>query len=352
MSIGKSRWQKHERLPVNILVTGAAGFIGAALCKQLLRRGARVTGVDNFSEYYDPALKRARVAQFDGDHNFDFIKLDITAREDLATLFREQKFDTVAHLAAQAGVRYSLENPAAYVDANLAGFGNILENCRRANIKHLVFASSRSVYGGAARLPLSENDPADHPLSLYAASKKANELMAHCYAHLHRLPCTGLRFFTVYGPWGRPDMAFFKFAELMLRGAPIPVFHRGDLARDFTFIDDAVEGVLRVLDAPAAPDPAHNPRAPKPSTSDAPYKIYNLGCGRRVQLRDYIRALENALGVKAKWEMLPMQAGDVTETQADMRAFEKDFGFTPSTSVETGLTAFAEWYQTYRRLQS
>jgi len=244
-------------------------------------------------------------------------------------------------------VRYSLENPAAYVDANLAGFGNILEGCRRAGVGHLVFASSSSVYGAGAKLPFSEDDAADHPLSPYAASKKANELMAHSYAHLHRLPCTGLRFFTVYGPWGRPDMAFFKFAALMLRGEPIPVYNRGALTRDFTYIDDAVEGVVRVLDAPAAPDPEYDAHAPRPCASDAPYRIYNLGNGEQVHLRDGIRALEAAFGVKARCEMLPMQAGDAAATQADMRAFRAAFGFTPATPVGRGLAAFADWYRAY-----
>ncbi|MGR3913307.1 MAG: NAD-dependent epimerase/dehydratase family protein [Gammaproteobacteria bacterium] len=337
---------------MHTLVTGAAGFIGAALCERLLARGGRVTGIDNLSDYYDVALKRARLAHITqssgGKHPaFAFHRLDIANRADVASLFRAHRFDTVAHFAAQAGVRYSLENPAAYADANLAGFGNILEGCRHAGVAHLLFASSSSVYGANAKLPFAETDAADHPLSPYAASKRANELMAHAYAHLYRLPCTGLRFFTVYGPCGRPDMAFFKFAALMLRGRPIPVYNRGALARDFTYIDDAVEGVVRALDAPAAPDPRYDARAPSACASNAPYRIYNLGNGRQVQLRDAISALEAAFGVTAQCEMLPMQAGDAAATQADMRAFHAAFGFTPATPLARGLAAFADWYRAH-----
>lgn len=332
---------------MNVLVTGGAGFIGAALCHRLLARGDLVLAVDNLSDYYDVGLKKARLERLRAHPAFAFRQLDIAERGAVAALFDESRFDTVAHLAAQPGVRYSLENPAVYVDTNLVGFGNVLEGCRHGGVGHLVYASSSSVYGANARLPFAEDDAVDHPVSLYAATKKANELMAHAYAHLYRLPCTGLRFFTVYGPWGRPDMAFFKFAELMLRGRPIPVYNHGELTRDFTYIDDVVEGIVRALDTPAAPHPDYDARAPKPSISAAPYRLYNLGNGGQVHLMDYIRALENALGVTAKYQMLPMQAGDVAATRADAGALDAQFGFTPATSIEDGLAAFAEWYRDY-----
>ena len=351
-ALGDDHWRlalakTDEYSPMNILVTGGAGFIGAALCERLLARGERVVAVDNLSSYYEVSLKRARLERLLAHDNFSFEQLDIAERDAIEALFGAHKFDAVIHLAAQAGVRYSLENPAAYIDANLVGFGTILEGCRNSGVAHLVFASSSSVYGASPRLPFSENHAVDHPLSLYAATKKANELMAHAYAHLYRLPCTGLRFFTVYGPWGRPDMAFFKFAGLMLKGAPIPVYNHGNLSRDFTYIDDIVEGIVRVLDTPAQPDPAYDAHAPNPASGDAPFRIYNLGNGGRVELMDYIRALEKALGVKAKYEMLPMQAGDVAATAADMDALSRDFDFTPRTSVEDGLAAFAKWYREY-----
>lgn len=323
---------------MKVLVTGAAGFIGAALCARLLARGDHVVAVDNMSDYYDVGLKEARVENLRTaatKNAFDFRRLDVADRAAVAALFSEEKFDAVMHMAAQAGVRYSLDNPSAYIDANLVGFGNILEGCRRGEVAHLVYASSSSVYGNAPP-PLAESDRVDAPVSLYAATKKANELMAHSYSHLYRLRCTGLRFFTVYGPWGRPDMAFFKFAQLMLAGRPIPVYNRGDLSRDFTYIDDVAEGVVHVLDAPPGID-----------SDAAPHKIYNLGNGKQVQLMDYIRALEVALGVEAQCEMLPMQAGDVKSTCADTQALAADFGFTPSTSVQDGLAAFADWYRAY-----
>ena len=335
---------------MNVLVTGGAGFIGAALCHRLLERGDKVLAIDNLSDYYDVSLKQARLERLLTRDAFSFRRLDIADRGGVEDLFRAQEFDAVAHLAAQAGVRYSLENPAAYIDANLLGFGNVLEGCRRAGgsgVGHLVYASSSSVYGANTRLPFSESDPADHPVSLYAATKKANELMAHTYAHLYRLPCTGLRFFTVYGPWGRPDMAFFKFADLMLSGRPIPVYNHGDLTRDFTYIDDIVEGIVRVLDTPATAARGYDARAPNPAVSDAPFRLYNLGNGARVQLMDYIHALESALGVTAQYEMLPMQAGDVAATHADMDALSEDFGYLPATAIEDGLAAFAKWYRTY-----
>ena len=335
---------------MNVLVTGGAGFIGAALCRRLLERGDRVCAVDNLSSYYDVSLKQARLDRLSGSgrDDFTFRQLDIAGRDAMRELFDAQPFDAVMHLAAQAGVRHSLDNPAAYVDANLVGFGNVLEGCRHGGVKHLVYASSSSVYGNRGeQLPLAESNPVDHPVSLYAATKKANELMAHAYAHLYRLPCTGLRFFTVYGPWGRPDMAFFKFTKLMLEGRPIPVYNHGNLARDFTYIDDVTTGIVRALDTPARADPAYDARAPNPAASDAPFRVYNLGNGAQVQLMDYIHALEAALGVKARCEMLPMQAGDVSATRADTRALAADFDFQPATSIEDGLAAFAEWYRAY-----
>ena len=331
---------------MKILVTGAAGFIGAALCRRLLARGDAVAAVDNINDYYDVTLKQARLDCIAKDNHahFEFEKMDIADRRAVAKLFAAQKFDAVIHLAAQAGVRYSLENPAAYVDANLVGFGNILEACRRAEVKHLLFASSSSVYGGNLRMPFGETDNTDRPLSLYAASKKANELMAHSYAHLYRLRCTGLRFFTVYGPWGRPDMAFFKFAELMLAGRAIPIYNHGDLARDFTYIDDVVESVVRILDAPASPNSSDR------TDKSPPYQLYNIGNGKCVPLMEYIRALEAALNVRAEYEMLPMQAGDVAATFADTDALARDFDFRPATSIENGLAAFADWYRDYYRI--
>ena len=317
-----------------ILVTGGAGFIGAALCARLLARGNRVLAIDNLSDYYDVGLKQSRVENLCAHDTFEFRKMDIAAHHEKSVnhLFAAHNFDAVVHLAAQAGVRYSLDNPSAYVDSNLVGFANILQGCRNAGIAHLIYASSSSVYGANTKLPFAECDTTDQPLSLYAATKKANELMAHAYAHLYDLPCTGLRFFTVYGPWGRPDMAFFKFAELMLRDHAIPVYNHGDLTRDFTYIDDTVECVVRVIDAP--------PQKTR-------HKIYNIGNGQQVKLMDYIHALEAALGVKARYEMLPMQDGDVAATRADTTAFAADFGFTPSTFIEHGLATFVAWYRDY-----
>lgn len=322
---------------MRILVTGAAGFIGAALCGRLLDRGDQVFAVDNLNDYYEVSLKLARLVRLQKNDSFTFHQIDVADRAAMESLFAEHKFEMVMHLAAQAGVRYSLENPSAYIDSNLVGFGNILEGCRHNDVQHLVYASSSSVYGGNTTLPFSENHVVDRPVSLYAATKKSNEMMAHAYAHLYNLRCTGLRFFTVYGPWGRPDMAFFKFTDLMLKGQPIPVYNHGKLTRDFTYIDDIVEGVLSVLDKPAV-----NAEPVEP-----PFKIYNLGCGKRIQLMDYIHALENALGVKAEYEMMPMQAGDVSDTNADMSHMMEDFNFQPSISIEHGLAAFAEWYRDY-----
>lgn len=332
---------------MHILITGAAGFIGAALAERLLARGDEVVGIDNLNDYYDVSLKQTRLARLSGHERFRFERLDIVDRPAMERLFREQSFDAVMHLAAQAGVRYSIENPAAYIDANLVGFGNVLEGCRRSGVKHLVFASSSSVYGANTKLPFSEHDNVDHPVSLYAATKKANELMAHCYAHLYGLPCTGLRFFTVYGPWGRPDMALFKFTKGILEGKPIPVFNHGKMIRDFTYIDDIVEGVVRTIDRPARSDPHWNGERPDSATSYAPYRIYNIGNNRPVELMRYIEVLEQCLGKKAILELLPMQPGDVPATYADTRDLEHDVGFKPSTPIETGVARFVEWYKKY-----
>ena len=326
------------------MITGAAGFIGSTLAKRLLERGDTVTGVDNLNDYYDVSLKEARLARLTSSSHFSFIKADIADRDVISALFAGNAFDSVVNLAAQAGVRYSIENPAAYIDANLVGFGNILEGCRHNGIGHLVYASSSSVYGSNTKLPFSEKDNVDHPISLYAASKKANELMAHAYAHLYGLPTTGLRFFTVYGPWGRPDMALFKFTKGILEGQPIPVYNRGQMVRDFTYIDDIVEGVIHVLDQP--PGKGEGVSEPDRSAS-APWRIYNIGNSSRVQLMDYIQALEKALGRKATLELLPMQDGDVPATEADVSALESDFGYRPQVAVEEGVKRFVEWYRSY-----
>ena len=326
------------------MITGAAGFIGSTLAKRLLERGDTVTGVDNLNDYYDVSLKEARLARLTSSSHFSFIKADIADRDVMSALFAGNAFDSVVNLAAQAGVRYSIENPAAYIDTNLVGFGNILEGCRQGGIRHLVYASSSSVYGSNTKLPFSEKDNVDHPISLYAASKKANELMAHAYAHLYGLPTTGLRFFTVYGPWGRPDMALFKFTKGILEGQPIPVYNRGQMVRDFTYIDDIVEGVIHVLDQP--PGKGEGVNEPDRSAS-APWRIYNIGNSARVQLMDYIRALEKALGRKATLELLPMQDGDVPATEADVSALESDFGYRPQVGVEEGIKRFVEWYRSY-----
>lgn len=328
-----------------ILITGAAGFIGAELALRLLAQGDQVVGIDNLNDYYDVALKQARLDRARQHPNFAFRHLDLADRPAIAKLFASHQFDAVVNLAAQAGVRYSLQNPQAYVDANLVGFGNILEGCRHTKVGHLVFASSSSVYGANTKLPFCESDNVDHPVSLYAASKKANELMAHSYAHLYGLPCTGLRFFTVYGPWGRPDMAYFSFTRKILAGEPIPVFNSGQMMRDFTYIDDIVEGVARVIAKPAAASPEWSGEAPDPATSYAPYRIYNIGNNQPVQLLDFIRVLERCLGRQAELELLPMQPGDVKATMADISALEAAVGFRPSTSIEVGLQRFASWYR-------
>ena len=333
-----------------VLITGAAGFIGSTLALRLLERGDRVTGIDNLNDYYEVSLKKARLARLEKNRAFRFHLLDIVDRKAMSDLFAAERFDAVVHLAAQAGVRYSIENPAAYVDANLLGFGNVIEGARRGKAGHLVFASSSSVYGANVKLPFAESDSVDHPVSLYAATKKANELMAHSYAHLYRLPCTGLRFFTIYGPWGRPDMALFKFTRAMLAGEPIPVFNRGEMVRDFTYVDDVVEGVIRAMEQPAAPDAAWRAETPDAATSSAPYRIYNIGNNSPVQLMRYIEVLEQSLGIKAKCEMLPMQAGDVPATSADISRLQAAVGYRPGTPVEVGVKRFVEWYREYYKI--
>ncbi len=330
-----------------ILVTGAAGFIGYHVSKLLLERGDDVIGLDNLNPYYDPALKLARLERLKTFEKFTFEKIDLGDAAGIEALFAKRKPKRVVNLAAQAGVRYSIDNPRAYVESNLAGFLNILEGCRHHGVEHLVFASTSSVYGLNTRQPFSEHDSVDHPMSLYAATKKANEVMAHSYAHLFRLPCTALRFFTVYGPWGRPDMALFKFTRGILAGEPIPVFNRGEMVRDFTYIDDIAEGVVRTLDRPAAPNEEWDGAKPDPATSLAPYRVFNIGNNRPVPLMDYIGALEKALGRKATLDLLPMQAGDVPSTMADVTELEKATGYRPRTTVDVGVARFVEWYREF-----
>lgn len=327
-----------------ILVTGAAGFIGFHVTRRLLSQGRRVVGVDSLTPYYDPALKDARRAELAKSNHFDFVKLDLADRDATHKLFRDYGFPYVVHLAAQAGVRHSISHPEAYVDANLQGFANVLEGCRHNGCKHLIFASSSSVYGANTKLPFRASDNVDHPISMYAASKKANELMAHSYAHLFRLPVTGLRFFTVYGPWGRPDMALFLFTKAILEGRPIDVFNHGQMVRDFTYIDDIVEGVIRVSDRTAEPAPDFDSSNPDPATSNAPYRVFNIGNNQPTPLMDYISALESALGMKANKNFLPMQAGDVPATAANTDALNEWVGFKPGTAVTTGIANFVAWY--------
>jgi len=330
-----------------ILVTGAAGFIGFTLSKRLLERGDEVVGLDNLNDYYDVNLKLSRLKQITMQENFKPVRLDLADRDGMARLFKEENFDVVVNLAAQAGVRYSLINPHAYVDTNLVGFVNILEGCRHNNIKHLVFASSSSVYGANTHMPFSVHHNVDHPVSLYAASKKANELMAHTYASLFKLPSTGLRFFTVYGPWGRPDMALFIFTKAILEDKPIDVFNFGRMQRDFTYIDDIVEGVVRVIDRIPGPNPEWSGNNPDPSSSYAPYKLYNIGNNNPVELMHFIEVLEDCLGKKAEKNLLPIQAGDVPATYADVDDLINDVGFKPSTTIESGIKKFVEWYKAY-----
>ena len=335
---------------MKILVTGAAGFIGSTLSHRLLERGDEVLGFDNLNDYYDPSLKEARLARLQGKPGFRFIRADLEDREAVDRAFREFKPDRVVALAAQAGVRYSLENPRAYIDANIVGFLNILEACRHIGCEHLVYASSSSVYGANRKLPFAVEDSVDHPVSLYAASKKANELMAHTYSHLYNIPTTGLRFFTVYGPWGRPDMALFLFTRKILAGEPIEVFNNGRHSRDFTYIDDIVEGVIRTLDRVPGPDPTYDPLQPTPASSTAPYRVYNIGNSQPVELLRYIEVLEDALGRKAEMHMLPLQPGDVPDTFADVTALQRDTGYTPATPIETGVRRFVEWYRDYYKI--
>jgi len=335
---------------VIILVTGAAGFIGSHVAARLLARGDTVIGLDNLNDYYDVTLKEARLARLTSQPGFRFVKLDVADRDGMTAMFERQRPDRIVHLAAQAGVRYSLQNPHAYVDSNLAGFMNVLEGSRHLNIAHLVYASSSSVYGGNTRMPFSEHDNIDHPVSLYAATKKANELMAHTYSHLFRVPTTGLRFFTVYGPWGRPDMALFLFTNAILDGRPIEVFNHGRMVRDFTYVDDIVEGVVRVVDRPAEPNPAFDSMSPDPATSNAPYRVFNIGNSRPTPLAEYIEALEDALGRKAEKNYLPMQPGDVPATSANTDELDAWVGFKPGTPVREGVRRFVEWYRGYYRV--
>ena len=332
---------------MKILVTGAAGFIGSALSIRLLDRGDEVIGIDNLNDYYDPKLKEARMARHLDHPNFTHVNINLEDREGIKHLFEKEKPQGVVNLAAQAGVRYSIENPLAYVDTNLVGFAHILEGCRHNNVEHFVYASSSSVYGSNTNMPFSIHDNVDHPLSLYAATKKANELMAHTYSNLYNLPTTGLRFFTVYGPWGRPDMALFKFTKAMLEGESIPVFNYGKHRRDFTYIDDIVEGVIRVLDRPAPPNPDWDGANPDSGTSKAPWRVYNIGNNSPVELMDYIGALEEALGVEADKEMLPLQDGDVPDTYANVDDLVKEFGYKPDMSVKQGVTNFVKWYKDF-----
>ena len=330
-----------------ILVTGAAGFIGFHLSKRLLEDGCRVIGIDNLSPYYDVTLKEARLARLTPFQTFSFYQVDLSEKEKIEKIFSSIQFDTVVHLAAQAGVRYSLENPEAYVNSNLVGFIHILEGCRHHGVKHLVFASSSSVYGANTLMPFSVHHNIDHPVSLYAATKKANELMAHTYSHLFKLPCTGLRFFTVYGPWGRPDMALFLFTKAISEGNPIKVFNHGEMLRDFTYIDDIVEGVVRVMGRLPEPDPTWTGDRPDPGTSYAPYKIYNIGNNNPVKLLDFIHIIEKSLGKSAEKEFVDLQPGDVPKTYANIDDLIKDVGFRPRTPIEVGIKRFISWYEGY-----
>ncbi|MDB2605035.1 NAD-dependent epimerase [Gammaproteobacteria bacterium] len=329
------------------LITGASGFIGSALAIKLLSRGDKVVGIDNHNDYYDPKLKEDRLARHIDHKNYTHLRLDIANRKDVEALFKKYKFDNVVNLAAQAGVRYSIENPSAYVDSNLVGFGNILEGCRKSRIKHLVYASSSSVYGGNTKIPFSTMDSVNHPYSFYAATKKANELMAHSYSHLYGLPATGLRFFTVYGPWGRPDMALFKFTKAILNNDKIQIYNFGKHQRDFTYIDDIVEGCMKVLDSPAQTNKLWDGDSPSLSSSSAPWKVYNIGNSNPVELLECIECLESTIGMKALKELLPLQDGDVPNTYADVEDLAKDFSYKPSTSIQEGISKFVDWYLEY-----
>jgi UDP-glucuronate 4-epimerase len=332
---------------MKVLVTGSAGFIGSTLVLRLLARGDTVIGIDNHNDYYDPAIKEARLARYANHPNYTHLRVDLTDRKAMEDSFATHKPQRVVNLAAQAGVRYSIENPLAYIDSNIVGFAHILEGCRHHGVEHLVYASSSSVYGANTAMPFSVHQNVDHPLSLYAASKKSNELMAHTYSHLYNLPTTGLRFFTVYGPWGRPDMALFKFTKAILAAEPIQVFNYGKHRRDFTYIDDIVEGVIRILDRPAPPNLEWNGALPDPGTSKASWRVYNIGNNSPVELMDYIGALESALGKKAAMELLPLQAGDVPDTYADVEDLVDQFQYKPATSVHDGIARFVAWYRDY-----
>jgi len=332
---------------MKLLLTGAAGFIGFHVAQILLARGDEVVGLDNLNDYYDVTLKQARLAILQKFPNFRFVKLDVADRPGIAELFAKEKFQRTIHLAAQAGVRYSIQNPLAYIDSNVVGFANILEGCRHNQVEHLVYASTSSVYGANTKMPFSVHQNVDHPLSFYAATKKANELMAHTYSHLYGLPTTGLRFFTVYGPWGRPDMALFLFTKNILAGKPIDVFNHGHHRRDFTFVDDIAQGVVRAMDRPAQPNDSWDGDAPDPATSKAPYRLYNIGNSSPVELMHYIECIENNLGKKAQKNLLPLQAGDVPDTSADVEDLVRDVGYRPATSVEEGVRRFIEWYVGY-----
>ena len=334
-----------------VLVTGAAGFIGYHVARRLLEAGRPVTGLDNLNAYYDPALKQARLAELAKYPDFDFVRLDLADRDGMAALFAKHRFARVVHLAAQAGVRYSLTDPQAYVDSNLAGFVNVLECCRHNGCGHLLYASSSSVYGGNTRMPFSVHDNVDHPLSLYGATKKANELMAHSYAHLFRLPATGLRFFTVYGPWGRPDMAMWLFTAAIIAGKPIRLFNNGDMQRDFTYVDDVVEAVVRLVDRPPPGEPAWSGYAPDPGSSSAPWRVFNIGNHSPAELMDVVRLLEEAIGIKAKCEFLPMQPGDVPATYADVDDLMREAGFRPATPIADGIGRFVDWFRSYNKVQ-
>jgi UDP-glucuronate 4-epimerase len=332
---------------MKIIVTGSAGFIGSFLTQRLLERGDEVIGVDNHNDYYDPKLKDDRLNQFNDNKNYTHFRCDISDKNQIDDIFKKNKPDKVVNLAAQAGVRYSMENPQSYVDSNIIGFTNILEACRHNNVKHLVYASSSSVYGANTSMPFSIHHNIDHPLSLYAASKKANELFAHTYSNLYNLPTTGLRFFTVYGPWGRPDMALFKFTKAILNGDTLQVFNYGNHKRDFTYVDDIVEGIIRVMDKPAEPNTEWSSKDPDPGSSFAPWRVYNIGNNNPVELNDYINAIEKATGIEAKKELLPLQPGDVPDTFADVSDLEKFFDYKPSTEIEDGIRNFVDWYKGY-----
>jgi UDP-glucuronate 4-epimerase len=332
---------------MKILLTGAAGFIGFHTAHILLARGDEVVGLDNLNDYYEVTLKQARLAQLQKYPNFRFVKMDLADRGGIAALFKQEKFQRVINLAAQAGVRYSMHNPLAYIDSNIVGFANLLEGCRHNAVEHLVYASTSSVYGANTKMPFAVTQNVDHPLSFYAATKKANELMAHTYAHLYQLPVTGLRFFTVYGPWGRPDMALFLFTKNILAGKPIDVFNYGNHRRDFTYVADIANGVVRAMDRVAQPNPAWDSNNPDPSSSKAPYRLYNIGNNAPVELMTYIRTLEQCLGKKAELNLLPLQVGDVPDTYADVEALVRDVGYKPATPVELGIKHFVDWYRSY-----